>query len=132
MLPWPLRSPFYRHMPLLCGDAFKPRPNPWIAGDVEPALASDVGIGVERDISDRISAANEERIGREMVLHDPDRLESALKPHREACPLFFSSARLDAPPVARNRYIGFVTVLLEEHPLKDLCALKSGARQIGR
>ena len=78
----------------------------------------DVGVGIERDVGDRIVAGGEEVMAREMLLHDAERLIALLHPVLERVRLQFAPAAYQREPEPRGAEIGLERMLLEEHPLQ--------------
>jgi len=80
-----------------------------------------MGVGIERDVGDRVAIGDEEGPLREVALHHSECGLAPLALLGE--PLAVPGRQLRVPePEARGRHAGLVAVLLEEHPLERLRA----------
>ena len=107
--------------PGLRGDAPEPRVDRGIAGEVEASLVGHVRIGVERDVGDRVAAADEVLEPIELLVHRRERRVASL------APLLGVGIVVDVAEhraVPDDRDVRLVVVLLEEHPLQDACAVE--------
>src|SRR5215211_7314741 len=103
----------YWHVSRLGPHELHPGADGWEAGEVEAPFAGDVGVGVERDVGDRVAVCDEEVVLAQVFLH-----------HLEGCvaepPLLLQHLRpllghlhAEVDPGARHGDVGFVAVLLD-------------------
>src|SRR5215211_1608889 len=122
----------YWHVSRLGPHELHPGADSWEAGEIEAPFAGDVGVGVECDVGDRVAVRGEEVVLAQVFLH-----------HLEGCvaepPLLLQHLRpllghlhAEVDPGARHGDVGFVAVLLEEHPPQDPRLLEPPAREVGR
>src|SRR6516225_8576736 len=106
--------PIHPDVPGLLGDALEPGADRGKSGEVEVAFIGDVGVAVERDVGDGVAFGGEEAVGREMLLHHPERPVAVLHPFLDRMHLQLASALDEAEPEMRRAEIGLEAVLLEE------------------
>src|SRR5476649_344861 len=89
-----------------------------IARQVEPALVRHVRVAVEGDVGEAVAVVDEERIGREMLFHHVECGVALLHDVGQGRFLLRRELVEEVLPEARHGHVGFVAVLLEEHPLQ--------------
>src|SRR5262249_33205325 len=103
----------------LRGHAFEPPPHTRIGCKVELRLVSNMRVGVQRNVCDRVTSTDKERPPLEVRLRYLERGSSLLQPSGQ----FRTAGRVErqvSEDEARRRHERFVTRLLEEHPLQYL------------
>src|SRR5882762_2600556 len=97
--------------------ALEPRTSLRISCQIEPAFIGDMRVGVEGDIRDRVTLADEPFARFQMPFHHGERVISARAHHSvENGATRISDIRMHHQ-VANARDVRFVAVLLEEEPL---------------
>ena len=103
----------------LGGDALEPAADRRVGGQVEAALVGEMGVGVQRDVGDRVALILEKLTGREMLLH---LLQSGVATHVSRVDLGVQQRPRRSVPMSdqqiRARDVGRVARLLEEQPLE--------------
>src|SRR5580693_660748 len=113
----------------LGGDAREPGVDRWKRLEVVVAQMRDVGVGVERDVSDGVMTGGEVVVGGKMFLHHAERAMAFFHPVLEGVLLQVAAALDQREPEIGRADIGLETVLLEEHPLHRLGAVDAVLRR---
>src|SRR5579872_6893859 len=99
------------------GGTRQPRADRRVSLELEAALVRDVRIGIERDVSDRVALADQERVIAKVCV---ERREGTVAPVHLLGPLLFARRDPRYRPETSDRDERLVGVLLEELPLEDL------------
>src|SRR5918993_4033896 len=106
--------PGYRYVSRLRRDALQPRANCREVLENEAPLVSDVGVGVEGDVRNRVTPPDEELPAFQVLLHDPERVVTELLFDLQGGPAFFRHLRVEnVKPGACHGYVRLVAVLLD-------------------
>ena len=95
-------------------DTREPPANRGKLAEIEPTFIGDVSIGIERDVGDRITIADEPFARSQMLLHHIQRVIATANHDVEDGATRIGDVGTDVYEVSHTGYIRFMTVLLEE------------------
>ncbi len=94
-------------------DALQPGAHRWEAGEVEITLASDMGVGVEGYVCNRVAIPDKEFSGLQVTLHHAQRIVAELAFGLQGEPAFFGDLDVVCDPELQGGYVRLVAVLLD-------------------
>jgi hypothetical protein len=112
------RPKLHRHIAGLFDDAIEPGADCRKRRQVVIAFRGNMGIGVERDVGDRVMASDKEIVHRKVLLHYAECAIAFLHPVFERVLLQFTTAFDQRQPEIGGAEIGLEAVLFKKHPLQ--------------
>ncbi len=94
-------------------DTLQPGAHRREAGEIEPAFAGDVGVGVEGDVRDGVAVPDEEIPDFQVTFHYVQRVVAELAFGLQGEPAFFGDLDAVRDPEPRGGYVRLVAVLLD-------------------